>query len=193
MTCVQSSIIAFEGLNGVGKTELAKRVARLMGVAYVATPPAEAAAARSLFDKRPFDLDALLFYLAWVKRLDVLVSNRVVVCDRYIASTVAYFRAAGSDVRAAVALANVREPALTVLVLADEELRQQRLAGRPPRVIDRRSMEPDFRDAVLSEYRSRAPRLEVMNTLGALDVVANETARSVQASLLSEACGTLGR
>ncbi|MEU1179968.1 AAA family ATPase [Streptomyces sp. NPDC005820] len=163
-------LIAFEGLNGVGKTTLVRGVAEALALPRVATPPAAASAARAAFDEAPFSEAALLFYLSWVKhtsdRLAVGDPGPVVLCDRYVASTQAYFTAAGLPLaRTLIAGLDIIPPALTVLVTADEPVRVERLGARDRRrAIDRATCDDDFRTVVLRVYRSHSPLCEVDST-----------------------------
>lgn len=160
-------VVAFEGLNGVGKTSLACAIADALGVSYHSTPPIEASEERNLFAARPFSDAALLYYLAWVKRFDEEAQLRywgkVVICDRYVGSTLAYFGASGNDASRLLRHLEITSPALTILVTVDESIRSARLRERaqPLRVIDRATLSTEFRTAVLASYRSASPLIEI--------------------------------
>ncbi|WP_416981744.1 hypothetical protein [Streptomyces sp. T028] len=163
-------LIAFEGLNGVGKTTLVRGVAQALALPRTATPPANASAVRAAFDETPFSEAALLFYLSWVKhtsdRLAAGDLGPVVLCDRYAASTQAYFTAAGVPLaERLIGSLDIVPPALTVLVTADEPVRVARLGTRDRRrAIDRATCDDDFRTVVLNVYRSHSPLCEVDST-----------------------------
>ncbi len=98
--------VVFEGLDGAGKTTVARRVAATMNAAYLTTP---SAAVRVFRDDLIRDFGgsqeaAHLFYLATVfaasREVDALiVQGRSVVLDRYLLSTQAYAEFRGSALR----------------------------------------------------------------------------------------------
>ena len=165
----KSLIVAFEGLDGVGKTSLAQAVAQALGVGYISTPPTDAQGQRSLFEDEPFSDASLLYYLSWVKRVDQDACRgrygRLVICDRYLGSTMAYFGAAGNDVERFLRACSIQAPDLTVLVTAAEEVRRARLEKRHLiDSIDATSYDGDFAAKVMASYRTFAPLLEVDST-----------------------------
>jgi len=164
-----SSIVAFEGLNCVGKSSLARAVAGRLGVSYVKTPPEGAQNERRLFDERPFSDAAMLYYLSWVKRLSDEAAEghhgRLVICDRYVGSTLAYFGAAGNPLGELLDRFVIQAPLLTVLVTTTEKVRRARLMNRPElRKIEEATYNKAFRAHVLMTLRSFAPLAEVDTT-----------------------------
>jgi thymidylate kinase len=180
-------LIAFEGLNGVGKTTLARAVADRLDLPYVATPPAAAAAARTLYDEAPFSEAALLFYLSWVKRLSDEVRDgppeAVLLCDRYISSTRGYFTAGGlACAERIIGGIDIVPAALTVLVTAEEPVRRERLSARARRrVIDVATEDDAFRHTVLGVYRDCRPLIEVDSSTIPVPELALRTAHYISA------------
>lgn len=181
-------IVAFEGLNGTGKTTLARAVAEILGARYIAVPPPDTRELREFFDQTPFAESSLLFYLSFVARLSEDEAGRppgeILVVDRYVGSTLSYCGAAGRDVSGLAARFRIRPPDLTVLVTADEPTRRERLGERPAmRAIDRATLDPVFRAAVLDHYATYEPLLRVDQTSTPADASARHTAGRIRAVL----------
>jgi thymidylate kinase len=165
----RTRLIAFEGLNGVGKSTLVSLVAEQLMLPYVTTVPSDAAEARRLFDDAPFSMAAFLFYLSWSKRLSDQLRSGVhgpwLLCDRYVASTLSYCGAAGLETRPVVDQVEIALPALTVLVVADEAVRRRRLGGRGQlRPLELATYALRFRAAVIDRIRQYRPLMEVDNS-----------------------------
>lgn len=160
-------LIAVEGLNGAGKTTLARAIAVRLGAAYVRTPPESAGSSRDAFARDPFSPAALYYYYSWVRLLSESLSEgyepgALVVCDRYVGTVIANFRASGLDPAPLISLYPVRVPTLTILVTASESIRRRRLECRSTmRPIDHASLRPDFASKVLDEIRQAHPLIEV--------------------------------
>src|ERR1700677_1365004 len=93
----QNLFIVLEGADGTGKTTAAKNLAKSLGAKYIATPPPKFREIRNVVDKDVSVGVRFLFYLTGVLHASDIVrqtlANQPVVCDRYIASTIAYHRA----------------------------------------------------------------------------------------------------
>lgn len=129
--------VVFEGLDGAGKTTVARRVAATMNAAYLTTP---SAAVRVFRDDLIRDFGgsqeaAHLFYLATVfaasREVDALiVQGRSVVLDRYLLSTQAYAEFRGSALRLEEVERHLRPADLTVFLDAPLGIRMHRIVGR---------------------------------------------------------------
>lgn len=133
---MQSMLIAFEGLDGAGKTTLASAVARTLHASYLSTPLAELRAVRDAVDATLESPDALtLWYGAQVAAVSEnarrqLAAGRDVVVDRYTASSSAWARLRGASVGSLAWIDGVRGADLTVWVEAHDEVRRRRIRAR---------------------------------------------------------------
>lgn len=178
--------IVLEALDGVGKTTVARLLAAELDGVPMNTPGDQI---RRVSDAV---LDGLgenqaarcLFYASSViargaEARRVVRSGVSVVMDRYWLSTISYARARGlrSSLRDVEDL--VVPPDLTVLMVMDEEERQSRLERRGLTRADLETMDPSFRDRVLSEMRS-AERSPALRPSLVIDVTGLEPAAVVE-------------
>ena len=158
-------IVAFEGLNGVGKTTLAVAVALEVEGTYVATPDVHAKDVKHLFEVEPFAIASLLFYWSFVVRVSDVAQkdqNRIYVCDRYEWSTRSYFAAGGTDISWLVDTAPVTAADLVVVVSVAQEERMVRLSGRDRlRHVDELSLSPQFSASVEKSLDAVPNRLSI--------------------------------
>lgn len=134
----QAGFIVFEGLDGSGKTTLARWAAEAFGFEYHKSPEAAFADARDHFDRRGVAVqDRLAFYLGATLRAALtakegLERGKTVVLDRYILSTLAYHEAMlpGATLPLAPIAQTLLVPDITFVVTASEEVRMARLLGR---------------------------------------------------------------
>lgn len=120
-------LITIEGLDGCGKTTVARMLARATGFAYICTPgyPYENIredAAKDIFS-------AFHFYISSCYNASRLSERGDFICDRYIHSTVAYNwpykEPAPSDIYAL--FPGLARPDRAFLLLAPDETRRQRI------------------------------------------------------------------
>lgn len=181
------AIVAFDGLNGTGKTTIARNVSHRLGVEYVRTPPLKASVLREFFDDDPFSRAALLFYASWVVRLSEEVRSGkhgdLVVCDRYVGSTLSYFSAAGNAAAEGLLGGDaVLRPCLTVLVVANEDARISRLAVRSrPRLIETATRRKGFRASVLQRLREYQPLYQIDTTEDSVEMLSAAVANRIVA------------
>ncbi len=134
---MRGRMIVVEGLDGTGKSTLARALAERLDAAWLASPCPE------LRDLRP-DLDRIfddtplarqLFYASTVMHLSeraepLLASGRDVVVDRYLLTTLAYAELRGP----AMSLAEVTEwlvvPDVTLFLDCDDAVRAERMSRR---------------------------------------------------------------
>lgn len=130
--------IAFEGLDGTGKTSCARRTAELLGAHFMTTPPESMRACRdrvlaSLADSQEA---AQLFYLATVVAAAREVEGRMaagmsVVLDRYLLSTQVYAEFRGSTLPLPETIERLIRPAdITLYLEASREVRFERTQRR---------------------------------------------------------------
>jgi dTMP kinase len=131
--------ICIEGIDGVGKSTVAKRLAEAINGVYFKTPSKPYSDAREAIDQQADTISRFYFYLSSVtfasQQIARLCSTTPVVCDRYIYSTYAYHLAkdptlSSRIVALPVVLPTIHIPDLTVLLTSEEQERQRRLAIR---------------------------------------------------------------
>jgi thymidylate kinase len=97
-------IVAFEGVDCSGKSEVAQIAAQRLGAPYYATPPEPFKSWRRVIDAHATDIEHYWFYVTAVqaasRELKELASSEpLIILDRYWMTTVAYHRAAGIDAK----------------------------------------------------------------------------------------------
>ena len=153
--------IAFDGLDGVGKTTLVQELAQHYGGIALDTPGTEL---RPVVDNV---LTALgnhqtarcLFYAgsalaAGHKARQLAEGGQTVFMDRYWLSTIAYARARGVTVNLSDLEAIVPAPDLTILLTLDETERRRRINNRAYDSYDAETFSDEFRSCVLREMRN---------------------------------------
>lgn len=150
--------IVIEGLDGVGKTTVARGLASRIDGVFIETPLADFRALRSQFNPGHNLESRFLFYLAAVAHASDSIrhelTTRHVVCARYVASSVAYHRALGARLIVDVDSINLVRPHYSFLLTANESERNARLVGRGRKTAEDSLLdEPNTRDRVLGEYR----------------------------------------
>ena len=167
-----NEFIVFEGIDGAGKTTLAKRLARDIDAAYIKTPGEGFSSAREYVDNGTPPDTKLLFYLASVHdasaKIERTLMERSVVCDRYIWSSLiphsVYFNREFTQLERRVQplLSNLSLPHRTILVTVDEDEQLRRLTEErnplKPTASDSFCFDTDKRRKVKSLYERIAER-----------------------------------
>ncbi len=133
----EPAFIVLEGLDGVGKSTAARRVADLLGAEFLATPGADLEPVRRLleptFEGHP---DARML---WYASTVMLASDRIralrragraAVVDRYFLSTLVYAELRGAGLGLAEVERFLVVPHLTVYLHAPSAVREARMRGR---------------------------------------------------------------
>jgi len=153
--------IVLEGLDGVGKSTLARRLANECGYQLMTTPGTQLLSIRSDIIKGLGNSQTAraLFYAATVqaegeKARTLNKQGKTVVMDRYRASTIAYAHERGVTLDLNTVLSQAVKPHLSILLTLDEAERQYRLKQRGTTAEDIETLTPGFRDGVISRLKS---------------------------------------
>lgn len=127
--------IAIEGLDGSGKTTVARQLAKAIGAKPFRTPPPGFTSARRFIDTTAQLNSRFLFYLCSVTHASESVRKFLqsghVVCDRYVASTIAYHRSLGLSLAWDFDELNLVQPHFTFfLQITNEAERRRRISSR---------------------------------------------------------------
>ena len=160
---VRAPLVVLEGLDGCGKSTVARLLAERTGARLLRTPSQELAAVRAVVDAA-LDVDPLsraLFYAASVLAASdqarrSLASGRTVVMDRYWLSTLAYAEASGVRLRLPDVERRLVPATVTVFLQAPSAVRRARMAGRDLSPHDRLSLEPGPARVLEAAYLARA-------------------------------------
>lgn len=151
--------IVIEGIDGVGKTTVAKDLAARLGAVYVHTPSAtleslymsstlqSALTLREYVDQQAYTDPKVrfAFYLFAILEASAQIENLLrsssVVCDRFLSSTLAYHRALAPELAGVdVSWAQSIKPDLEILLdICDENVHMNRLrahTGRSDRALE---------------------------------------------------------
>ena len=157
-----NKFIVLEGLDGVGKSTLARGVAEKIKGQYMSTPGNAFAEIRSVAMEAFGDdqLGRALFYASTVsaqgkKALLTVNNGYTVVMDRYWPSTIAYAKARGVNADLDILTPEVVPPDLVVLVTLDENIRRSRLINRSMTPEDQETLCAEFTMHVMSELTKR--------------------------------------
>jgi dTMP kinase len=190
-------LIAFEGLDQSGKETQARLLrqwfeSRGRQVESLAFPdyatPIGAEIWKGLHGERDFGPDTIQLLLIanrheWKPRiLEWLAAGRVVICDRYLASSVAYGDAQGLDPHWLMSVqAYLPQPSLTILLDIGPEV----AAARKAKDRDRFESDLPMLGRVQASYRRQAADLLwiVVDAARPIDVVAADVASAVERRL----------
>lgn len=161
--------IVFEGLDGSGKTTLARLVADALGALYMQTPSETVRVFRDeIIESFTGDQEAAqLFYLSTVFAASTEVerhlgAGRSVVLDRYFLSTQAYAEFRGSKLRLDDFAELLVSADLTVFLDAPLDVRRQRIVERGgASAADRETLHPEA-DSKLRELHVAKSALPVV-------------------------------
>ena len=126
--------ICIEGIDGTGKSTVARRVAELLNGIYYKTPPEPFASIRKTVDRVRDPYARAMYYVASVayaaSEIRCLREIAPVVCDRYIYSTVAYHAVLSPDVGTLLQSLPFDPPDESFVLIAEEAVRLKRLSDR---------------------------------------------------------------
>ncbi|MCT7358260.1 dTMP kinase [Thalassolituus pacificus] len=153
--------IVLEGLDGVGKSTIARRYAQQYGYQLMTTPGKELLPIRTdiINGLGSSETAKALFYAATVqaegeKAYKLTESGENILMDRYRASTIAYAQQRGVTLDLSAVLSQAPRPHLSILLVLDEQQRQYRLQQRGTTAEDLETLSPDFRAGVLTRLQA---------------------------------------
>ena len=161
--------IVLESLDGVGKTTLTKGLAeRLQGVAMNTPGKQLRQISNKILDGLGPNQEArCLFYASSViakgaEARRLVQAGNFAIMDRYWLSTISYARARGVHHSLHDIEAMIPRPDLTILLTLDESIRKKRLNKRGLTAADRETLDPTFREVVLTAMTdpNRVPGLQ---------------------------------
>ena len=170
--------IVFEGIDGSGKSTVSRYLAREIHAKLYTTPPPGFKSTRRKFDSFVKLPSRFLFYLSSVayasEEIKKLLQKRHVVCDRYIASTLAYHKALGVKLNWDLEQLNLVKPDFTFfLEINNEQERVRRLKERNFYTsTDALLNDNEIREKLMNEYR-KFPMISIDTSLLSAEEVVN--------------------
>src|SRR5688572_29564103 len=126
--------VSLEGVDGVGKTTVAKLLATEGPFQYYKSPAGPFAQLRKEIDEHATPLERYCFYRLATqfdsKQISRLLEKGPVVCDRYITSTAAYHIAMDGRIRIIHNEEGLLKPHASFLLSARSEIRDRRILQR---------------------------------------------------------------
>jgi thymidylate kinase len=166
---IQPCIVAFEGLDGCGKTTIASRVAARLVAPCISLPPPILKLAGDALMRMPASRARYLYYLSAVAVVSEQVeSGDLHIFDRHLASAHALHEDVDLRMRRHLSSIPIRFPHLTILlqVAEPERLARLEMRGRPLDPFEQRLATDDvFRAKVLRRLES-GPNTCVVETTG---------------------------
>lgn len=158
-------LIAIEGIDGVGKTTTATRLAEKTGARLLRLPPEDMQLQGAELLADLGSIARYAYYVAAALRVSerAKLNDGVVLVDRYIDSAHAMHAPLASELESTFRELPIVEPDLVILLEAREEVRRTRLEtrGRPLDSYEEALNDDTFRETVLSRLRSRPGRVVV--------------------------------
>lgn len=184
---MKGRLIVIEGLDGTGKSTLARGLALHLRALCLSTPGERLRSAREVFDGAQVSVAAQLFYaasvaLAAAEAKVAMAAGRDVICDRYWLSTWVYAPERGGAVDLDAVESGLLPADYTLLCEVKEEERQARLRRRGMTGADRDTLAPARSAALRMRYRAGLGR-EVAGRGILLDLTGLSPEESVAAAL----------
>ena len=126
--------VTIDGVDGVGKTTVAQLLASEGALHYYKSPSGAFAQLRKEVDNHAIPIERYCFYRTATQydsvQIGQLLKTTSVVCDRYIASTVAYHIAMDARIRVVHSDDGLLKPDFAFLLGARSEIRDKRILER---------------------------------------------------------------
>ena len=172
--------ICLDGVDGVGKTTVAKLLAADESFHYHKSPAGPFAQLRKEVDAHANPLERYCFYRLATQfdsvQISKLLETNSVVCDRYIASTVAYHIAMDARIRVIHSDAELLKPHLAFLLGARPEVRDKRILERA-KVLSDVKLEGD---STLLDHVAEVFMSFGLTYIDTSDITAEEVAKTIK-------------
>lgn len=174
-------IIAIEGLDGAGKSTVARILVRAIGALYVPLPPPKLGLVDSALFEDLASASRYTYYVSGVLSIaERACSSDVIVADRFVASAHAMHLDITSPLGDALRMLPLPKPDITFYLDVDEAVRGQRLLSRGQKLDafeERLSTDGVFRDRVAQRMRAYEPTFVVDTTGREPEAVAEHVQR----------------
>jgi len=155
--------IVFEGLDGSGKTTLAKMLAADLNGLYIASPPPflETDGIRSIMDEKVSLETRFLYYLlansCVSDEIKKARKSKIVICDRYLHSTLSIHKLLGVNINIDVDSLGLEKPDISFFIsVSDEKVRRRRIKERKKKTkYDTIKEDKDFRKQYINYFQQR--------------------------------------
>lgn len=133
---INKLFITVEGVDGVGKSTISKRLAELVSGVSICTPSARFSGRRDLIERGGSSGGKFRFYTECIieqqEEISGLLEKSSIVCDRYIHSTFAYQWPLDMDLPERIDgyFKEIRVPDFSFLLIADDVVRRRRILDR---------------------------------------------------------------
>lgn len=167
--------IAIEGMDGVGKTSVAKKLALRLDAIYMKTPPTCLDEVRSVFTDSSDRLAQYHFFISSVlivsEQIDSILETRSVVCDRYYYTTLTAYKESIETMYPCLwenidhITNHFVEPDYAFILTADTTTRKKRMSSRNQLTRDDvESLDPKIAEKQIEAYNQfDLKRIETSN------------------------------
>jgi len=155
--------IVFEGLDGSGKTTLAKMLAADSNALYIASPPPilKTGNIRKIMDEDVSLETRFLYYLLGNSYISNEIKearkSKIVICDRYLHSTLAIHKLLGVKINLDINSLGLEKPDINFFIfVSNEKVRRRRIKERKKKTkYDTIKEDEDFRKQYINYFRQR--------------------------------------
>lgn len=154
-TLQKNLFIVLEGLSGSGKTTVSHLLAEELNGSYYSTPSGDFSKIREMIYSTNNLKFLFYFYLASImfasEEIKKILATKTIVCDRYIYTTLCYYRALGLKESINLEKMPILLPDYTFLLVCNQNIQEARLDVRGRTDHDKK--ERKYIKKILKEYR----------------------------------------